>query len=130
MSLDSRGGGTKLFGIPAKMHSSIMTFVVHLQQQKLMFSNCWRMFAVVLLMQLVCCYHAVNWFANRRLHRVYILSIIAVSVGAVGDGCNLCPLFSCSLFTPPTRTRQNCLVLSCPFRRCDTSYWSHSVSAD
>ena len=24
-----------------------------------------------------------------------------------------------SLFTPPTRTRQNCLVLSCPCRRCE-----------
>ena len=28
-------------------------------------------------------------------------------------------MFPYSLFTPPTRTRRNCLVLSCPCRRCD-----------
>ena len=25
-------------------------------------------------------------------------------------------------FTPPTRTRQNCLVLSCPCRRCEQNW--------
>ena len=32
-----------------------------------------------------------------------------------------------SLFTPPIRTRQNCLVLSCPCRRCEQNWQQHKT---
>ena len=38
------------------------------------------------------------------------------------DAIQICILSLLAHFIPPTRTRQNCLVLSCPCRRCEVNW--------
>ena len=69
--------------------------------------------------------HIRNWMTWTRIRWPKCTRIYAVSRWWVIGACHIdllrCIAYDCVIahITPPTRTRQNCLVLSCLYRRCE-----------